>query len=263
MQINHKILSFNPNSGSITVCYFSNEVPDGLIYGIDLPIVNGAFVDTSEIEKLIALHCPKGQLKRIVELQTTAIPEFLMPYVPVPISLSNQQMVDLTVVPAAYGDKYFIPTMGQVGKDVNWGPTPLGVIALMLEAANVNANDVVYELGSGTGDISIAAAKLGATAIGIEYNPVFVNLANRKAEAAKVSHKTTFICDDLFTIDFSFASVVIIYLGQELNNKLKSKLQAMPKGTRIVSFMFDIEGWSPSKVINVNGANLYEWTVGA
>jgi hypothetical protein len=263
MNIQHEIINFNPYSGSINVRYFSKEVPDGLIYSIDLPLVNNVFADFPEIEKLIDIHCPTGQLKRIAELKTAIIPNSLIPYVPVSIPLSKQVVSDLTVVLASYGDKNFLPTMGQAGKDVVWHPTPFNVVSVMLEAANVKANDVVYELGSGTGLMAIEAAKLGATAVGIEYNPVFVNLAKRKAEAANLLNKVTFICDDLFTADFYSATVIMMYLGQEVNNKLKPKLQAMPNGTRVVSFMFDIYGWEPSKIINVNGANIYEWTIGA
>jgi phospholipid N-methyltransferase len=259
MQISHEILEFNTTTGSMRVRYYNDETPDSLVYNIDIPIENGAFVDMPEIEKLIKIYCPTEQLKRVSKLKIATVPSSLMPYVPV----QSSQTPGLVVTPAAYGDKYFTPTLGQAGKDVIWYPTPSRAIEVMLEIANVNANDIVYELGSGTGYISIEAAKLGATAVGIEYNPVFVNLANRKAEAAGVTDKVTFTRGDFFTADFSSATVVMLYLSPEINLRLKPKLQAMPVGTRIVSFTFDIGGWLPSKVLPVGDTNVYEWTVGA
>ena len=56
--------------------------------------------------------------------------------------------------------------------DVIYVPTPQNVVEAMLKMANVTANDVVYDLGSGDGRIPITAAqKYGARAIGIDINP--------------------------------------------------------------------------------------------
>ena len=75
-------------------------------------------------------------------------------------------------------DKEFEPQVGQEGKDVIWVPTPEGLIAKMLDMAKVTAADTVIDLGSGDGRTVIAAAKRGAKALGIEYNPDMVELSS-------------------------------------------------------------------------------------
>ena len=62
----------------------------------------------------------------------------------------------------------YAPKSGQRGKDVIWSPTPQERVDTMLNMANVTSADYVIDLGSGDGRIVIAAAKRGATALGIE-----------------------------------------------------------------------------------------------
>src|SRR5437773_8595907 len=86
----------------------------------------------------------------------------------------------------------FEPTVGQPGKDVVWVPTPQALVDKMLDLANVTPQDYVIDLGSGDGRTVITAAKRGATAHGIEYNPDMVALSQRNAAAQGVSNKATF-----------------------------------------------------------------------
>lgn len=83
MNIQHKIVSFQPTTGSLLVNYFSEEVPEGLLYNIDIPLVGNSFADKEEIEKLIAFMAPVGQLERIATLRTLTIPEELAVLIPV------------------------------------------------------------------------------------------------------------------------------------------------------------------------------------
>ena len=66
------------------------------------------------------------------------------------------------------------PTVGQAGKDVIWMPTAQALADKMLNLAKVTPQDYVIDLGSGDGRIVITAAKRGARALGIEYNPDMV-----------------------------------------------------------------------------------------
>ena len=69
-------------------------------------------------------------------------------------------------------DATYKPTLGQMGKDVMWLPTPNELVDNMLRMAQVNDQDLLYDLGAGDGVIAITAAKKhGARAVGIEYNP--------------------------------------------------------------------------------------------
>ena len=71
--------------------------------------------------------------------------------------------------------KPFEPQVGQAGKDVVWVPTPQTLVDKMLDMAKVTPQDFVIDLGSGDGRTVITAAKRGARAMGIEYNPDMVD----------------------------------------------------------------------------------------
>src|SRR5215813_4948033 len=97
----------------------------------------------------------------------------------------------------------FQPQVGQAGKDVIWVPTPQTLVDKMLDMAKVTPKDYVMDLGSGDGRTVITAAKRGAQARGIEYNPDMVELSKRNAAKEGVSDKATFVNADLFESDFS------------------------------------------------------------
>jgi SAM-dependent methyltransferase len=147
--------------------------------------------------------------------------------------------------------------------DVVYVPTPTQVVREMLRLANVQSNDLVYDLGSGDGRIVIAAAKdRGARGIGIDIDPERVREAKENAQKAGVTDKVEFRQEDLFNIDFSDATVVTLYLLPELNLKLRPKLLSQLKpGTRIVSHAFDMGDWKPEQVVEVDGRTVYYWVV--
>src|SRR5689334_23656987 len=93
------------------------------------------------------------------------------------------------------------PEVGQAGKDVVWVPTPQAVVDKMLDLAKVTPKDFVIDLGSGDGRTVITAAKRGAHAIGIEYNPDMVELSKANARAAGVSDRVSFMKADPFEPD--------------------------------------------------------------
>jgi len=137
------------------------------------------------------------------------------------------------------------PQVGQEGKDVVWVPTPQAVADKMLDMAKVTAKDYVMDLGSGDGRLVITAAKRGATALGIEYNPDMVALSRRNAAAAGMSARAKFEKADLFETDFSKASVITMFLLPDINLKLRPQLLKLKPGTRIVSNTFTMGDWQP------------------
>ncbi|NJM76815.1 MAG: class I SAM-dependent methyltransferase [Acaryochloridaceae cyanobacterium RU_4_10] len=151
--------------------------------------------------------------------------------------------------------------------DVVYVPTPPEVVEKMLEIANVNSKDVLYDLGSGDGRIPIAATqKFGIRATGIDINPQRIQEANANAQKEGVTDRVRFLNQDLFESDFRDATVVTLYLLPELNVKLRPQLLSQLKpGSRIVSHDFDMGDWKPEKTarVNVNGRvhNVYFWTV--
>jgi SAM-dependent methyltransferase len=160
-------------------------------------------------------------------------------------------------------EKEFEPHVGQEGKDVIWVPTPEGLIAKMLDMTKVTASDTVYDLGSGDGRTVIAAAKRGATALGIEYNPDMVELSKRNAEKAGVAGKATFMKADLFESDFSHATVITMYLLPSINVKLRPKILNLKPGTRVVSHAFTMDDWKPDQTESFDGRTAYMWIVPA
>jgi len=137
------------------------------------------------------------------------------------------------------------PEVGQEGKDVIWVPTPDELVKKMLEVAEVTPKDFVVDLGSGDGRTVIAAAKIGAKAIGIEFNPDMVALSRKKAEEAGVDEKASFIQTDLFEYDLSQATVITMFLLPDINLRLRPKLLDLKPGTRVVSNTFTMGDWQP------------------
>jgi SAM-dependent methyltransferase len=151
------------------------------------------------------------------------------------------------VLAQAPGTTSYAPTVGQLGKDVVWVPTQQQLVDRMLDMAQVTAADYVVDLGSGDGRTVITAARRGARAHGIEFNPDLVTLSRRNAEAAGVNGRATFTQADIFQSDFSDASVVTLFLLQSLNERLRPTLLAMKPGTRVVSNTFSMGDWSPDQ----------------
>ena len=141
----------------------------------------------------------------------------------------------------------YAPRIGQEGKDVVWVPTPQSLVDRMLDMAEVTAQDFVIDLGSGDGRTVITAAKRGARALGIEYNPEMVELAKQNAEKAGVSKQAEFRKADLFQTDFSEATVITMFLLPDINLRLRPKLLQLRPGTRIVSNTFTMGDWKPDE----------------
>jgi SAM-dependent methyltransferase len=169
----------------------------------------------------------------------------------------------LLLAPAIALAQQYEPSVGQEGKDVIWVPTPEELVQAMLDLAKVTPSDFVMDLGSGDGRIVIAAAKRGAHAVGIEYNPDMVELSRRNAEKAGVSDKATFVNADLFATDFSQATVVTMYLLPQLNLKLRPSILDLKPGTRVVSHAFTMGEWSADQTVEKDGRTAFLWIVPA
>src|SRR5256714_4357198 len=166
-------------------------------------------------------------------------------------------------VPFAVSAQKFEPQVGQAGKDVIWVPTPDEVVDRMLTMAQVGPNDVHMDLGSGDGKIVIAAAKRGAKALGIEYNPDMVKVATDNAQKAGVSNNASFRRADIFQTDFSQATVITLYLLPALNMRLRPQILGMKPGTRVASHSFTMEDWEADEISTMDGRRAYFWIVPA
>ena len=137
------------------------------------------------------------------------------------------------------------PQPGQPGKDVIWLPSPPAMVERMLDLAAVTPQDRVVDLGSGDGRTVLAAARRGARALGVEFDPGLVELSRRNAERAGLAGKASFMQGDLFEADLSDATVVTLFLLTHINMKLRPTLLALKPGTRIVSSTFRMGEWLP------------------
>lgn len=154
------------------------------------------------------------------------------------------------------------------GAEVPYVQTPSDVVTEMLKLASVNANDVVYDLGSGDGRFVIAAARdFGARGVGIEIDPGLVAHSKDLARKAGVADRVTFRADDLFDTDLTDATVVTLYLSYDMNQRLRPKLlRELRPGARIVSHDFDMGAeWPPVQALRVpwrdRVSTIFLWTV--
>jgi SAM-dependent methyltransferase len=135
----------------------------------------------------------------------------------------------------------------------------------MLELGEVDADDVVYDLGSGDGRIVIAAAvERGARGVGIEIQPDLVARSIERAREAGVADRVSFVEGDLFETDFADATVVMFYLQPKVNRRLAPLLaEQLAPGTRVISHRYAIDGWQAVERVKIQGRWIYLYRVPA
>ena len=158
-----------------------------------------------------------------------------------------------SAVPAQEIRNPYEPISGQSGKDVVWVPTPPVLVEKMLDMARVTPRDYVMDLGSGDGRNVIAAAKRGAHALGVEYNPDMVELSRRIAAKEAVADKAMFVQGDMFEADISQATVLALFLLTENLNRLVPKFLDLSPGSRIVVNGFEIDDWKADEIGRADG----------
>jgi len=140
-----------------------------------------------------------------------------------------------------------------------YSPSSMRVVRKMLTMAEVDDEDLVYDLGSGDGRIVIEAAhRYHAHGVGVEADPLRVIWSNIKISRKGVRKNVRIIWGNLFHQNLKPASVVILFLWGRTNDKLKDKLQEeLEPGTRIVSYVWKFDGWNPVKVDRKERIYLY------
>jgi SAM-dependent methyltransferase len=149
------------------------------------------------------------------------------------------------------------------GRDVRYEPTPMPVVRALLELAEVGPQDLVYDLGAGDGRIPITAAKeFGARGVGIEIDPDLVTLAQFNAREAGVANKVEFRLGNMYEADVRPATVVTLFLNPGPNLRLREKLRSdLQPGSRVVSYVWDMGGWTPAEVRRVNEHRILLWRI--
>lgn len=147
--------------------------------------------------------------------------------------------------------------------DVPYVPTPPEVVEKMLQMAQVKAGDYVIDLGCGDGRIAIAAAKLGARALGVDIDPRRIEDAHENAKKEGVVGRVSFRRQNLFETEIGEASVVTMYLLTTVNMKLRPKLLELKPGTRVVSHAFELGDWRPDETAQIGFRHAFLWIVPA
>ena len=144
-----------------------------------------------------------------------------------------------------------------------WVPSPLEVVHQMLEMAEVQPDDLVYDLGCGDGRVIITAARAyGARAVGIEIDPLRYAWCQILITLLGLRNRVRIIYGDFFEQDLSQADVVNCYLPQDTNEKLQEKFKdELMLSARIVSHNFKFPGLTLQGTDKEN--NLYMYRVGS
>ncbi len=122
------------------------------------------------------------------------------------------------------------------------------VVQRMLNMAELQKGQVLYDLGSGDGRIVVSAALRGANAVGTEADPLKVLYSKLFIKVMKLDKNAKIIRKNFFEADLKTADVVTLFLLQDTNQKLKNKLaKELKPGSRVVSYSFTLEGWKPEK----------------
>jgi uncharacterized protein (TIGR03000 family) len=153
---------------------------------------------------------------------------------------------------------------------VRYVPTPPDVVQEMLTLGKVNRDDIVFDLGCGDGRIVIAAVQDGAKrGVGIDIDPQRIRESRINAKRVGVEDKVEFREQDVLKIpDLSEATVVMLYMGEDLNRQLRPILQKTLKpGSRIVSHRFTMgPEWKPDHTETYKGMDgdvylIHLWTI--
>ncbi|HEX7695039.1 MAG TPA: methyltransferase domain-containing protein [Sphingomonas sp.] len=146
--------------------------------------------------------------------------------------------------------------------DAPFWPTPEPLVERMLDLAQVGRGDHLIDLGCGDGRVVIAAARRGATALGVDIDAGRIAEAEAAARAAGVVQRVGFRCEDLFATRLDGASVVTLYLLPLPNRLLEGRLRAeLAPGSRVLSHAFAMRDWEPRARETVDGRELFLWAV--
>ncbi len=123
-----------------------------------------------------------------------------------------------------------------------WWRTNRKTARTICELAGISKEDLVYDLGCGDGTLIVTTSKeYGAKAIGIEIDPLRFLISKIRIALNNLSSKVTVKRKSFFDEDISKATVVVVYLIPKTLEKLLPKFKKeLKKGTRIVSYRYEI-----------------------
>jgi precorrin-6B methylase 2 len=128
-----------------------------------------------------------------------------------------------------------------------WEPTSRRKVRKMLEMSGAGPSDVVYDLGSGDGRIIVEAARTyRSRAVGVEADPLRVLFSRVAVAVFRLKGRVRVVWGNFYHTDLGEATIVTLFLTQGTNQRLKPKLLSeLRPGTRIVSYVWTFDGWTP------------------
>ena len=129
-----------------------------------------------------------------------------------------------------------------------------------LKLANLQPNEVLYDLGAGDGRVLFVAARdFGARAVGIEVGPIQCALIWLRITTNGLGNQIQIRWENFYKADLSGADVVFVYGTSDEVLKLAPQLEArMKRGARLISISADFPEWEPSTFDDRNLIFVYE-----
>lgn len=166
------------------------------------------------------------------------------------------------VAPALHAQEYGTP----------YGPSSQDAVDRMIQMAELNDGDVVADLGSGNGQIIIAAVRSNpkVTGWGVDIQEWLVKTASDEAAKQGFSDRAVFTQRNAFDVDLREVNVINMWLFANLTRLLQPKILAEAKpGTRVIvngqliGTDNILGNWQPD-VIDRTGSNpIMKWYVPA
>ena len=121
-----------------------------------------------------------------------------------------------------------------------WWQMPEEVIKKMCKMAKISSKDTIYDLGCGTGKaLNYASSKYHAKGVGIEIDPVRIFLAKRNIKKFHQEENIALLKKNFFTVPFSPATVIFVYLVPAALKRLTPKfLKELKPGTKFLSYVY-------------------------
>ncbi|MGA8665138.1 MAG: class I SAM-dependent methyltransferase [Thermoplasmata archaeon] len=169
-------------------------------------------------------------------------------------------LLALTVILIALGVlSYFVYASFAFG--AGYQPTPRRSVRTMLRLAEVGPQDVVYDLGAGTGAIVFRAARnYHARVVGVEVEPLRYLILRLRRRLGPFADRIDLVWGNLFHLDFREATVVTAFLWPGAMARLRPKLEKeLRPGARLVSHCHQVPGWTPTVFDRETNVYLYRW----
>lgn len=138
---------------------------------------------------------------------------------------------------------FTLPSLYALKSGPPYFPTTKRKLAAMMELSKVQKGEKVYDLGCGDGRILAAAAKRGATAVGLELSfPLYLYAKLRSFFTPRMH----VLYRDFWRQDYRDADVVFCFLLTSLMGKFQEQVwPTLKPGCRVLSNTFRMPGVQP------------------